>query len=1347
MTAAQWSNYFLEITSSVSLTGTVSLVAPLNQGQTYLVQNSTTGGHDVVIGGSSGSVVHISSGNTVLVACDGTNYYEPSTFATTVTMGGDVTGASGTSTVVALQGQPVHAQTLTSAQDGYVLTWDNTDGYWHAYPEVASSITLLGDVTGPASANVVSAIHGTTVPASPSANQVLVATSSTSATWEQIGNAEVANAANIAVTKLQAGTSAQVLLNNATPAPAWTTLSGDVLVSNTGVTTVEAIYSNPVSSSAATSSQVLIQNNTATGSAWTSPSGDVVPNLSTPGQWNIGSITGNSGVVKVGATIEGNLSPVSYAIGNINMTGDSNITLNSTQYSNPILVMTSVNLTATRSVILPIVNGAQYEVHNNTTGNQSLLFIGSSGTGVTVPNNLKTTIYCNGTNYVPAATVIGGDLSANSNTAQIVVALQGNPVEAGTLTSVDDGYILTWTNAATQWQPKPAPISFTAGGDLGGTNTHQTVLAVNGTTVPASPSANQVLVATGGTSATWELISNAEVSTTAAVAVSKLAAGTAAQVLLNNATPTATWTSISGDVSLTSAGVATVDAIQGISVITGTPANNNVLGYNTSAAQLQYFPLGAGGGGGSTTASFIQPAVGSTVNVFVNSTQGFSNEAAMYLVDPNGIGGFYSITTIPSPLEFTLTNIGGFGTSSAASGVAQGALFIVAGKDVFADNLEAFGDGYDGVYASGASGTTTLLRDTFYSSMSWQSGSTSQINLNGFRLFCQNRCNLQNAPASAIYFNGVAGGAGNAVTTGGTAGIAGALGTTGTGNNGAAGGSSTTTTGGNGSVGILSQWSNGGLAGIGGAGGAGTGGSGGTSVAVPTTQSQILFHRLPDVYCAGNVLVSGGGGGSGGGAGGGLATLTGGGGGGGGSGGGFAALNLNEVYIDNTTAAGAISALGGAGGNGGTSTAGVGGGGGGAGGGGGGGVIVLTYGVLSGNGSGSTNVLLASGASGGVGGNGDSTGSAGGAGGHGGNGGLIELVNGGAQMVTDTFGAVGSAGGAASGTTGGSAGAGGLCGVALAPPNPLITAVYRNWGTAAGGWTFYIAGANLSTVSTVKIGTNICTSVTYHSSGALTGLISAVTPAYSSSNGSTTGQVITVTLSGGGIATSATSQQNYFYIPSNNTIADAHNGSSTPDITIGTGVSNLASVKPSSGNAWVQATGGNQPSTITNFNSTGLAGIFFSGSPKIMTSSYATTPGQPWTFILVSQITTANNTNGMYGLPGTIAGIYATTTQFISLTDTTFSPIDSSVPSDLNAHFFCQIPGASGTAQFWVDGTNTTGSQATTTNPTTNLTLGEDAIVGYASMNYVADLTYAGTLSSADIATCRSIFKQIYLLP
>ncbi len=78
----------------------------------------------------------------------------------------------------------------------------------------------------------------------------------------------------------------------------------------------------------------------------------------------------------------------------------------------------------------------------------------------------------------------GGDLSGsypNPNVAKI----QGNPVFSQTLGSDQDGYVLTWINSNGEYQAKPAAIGFAASGDLSGTSTNQTVIGIQGNPIEA----------------------------------------------------------------------------------------------------------------------------------------------------------------------------------------------------------------------------------------------------------------------------------------------------------------------------------------------------------------------------------------------------------------------------------------------------------------------------------------------------------------------------------------------------------------------------------------------------------------------------------------------------------------------------------------------------------------------------------------------------------------------------------------------------------------------------------------------------------------------------------------------
>lgn len=228
----------------------------------------------------------------------------------------------------------------------------------------------------------------------------------------------------------------------------------------------------------------------------------------------------------------------------------------------------------------------------------------------------------------------GGDLSGTS-VSQTVIRLQGRSLLA---TPPSTGQSIVWNGAA--WAPGTVS-SFIAGGDLSGSATNQTVIKINGTSIPATPTTNQTLVAFNGTSANWQLLSdsnilsgaaiagtkispnfgsqnisssgsltigsvqdtglstgvvhsdssgnftssliiNADVASGANLAVNKLASGTSGQVLLTIGSPSAasTWATLSGDVSISTLGAASVIGIQGIPVSATAPISGQVLEYN-----------------------------------------------------------------------------------------------------------------------------------------------------------------------------------------------------------------------------------------------------------------------------------------------------------------------------------------------------------------------------------------------------------------------------------------------------------------------------------------------------------------------------------------------------------------------------------------------------------------------------------------------------------------------------------------------------------------------------------------------------------------------------------------------
>ena len=88
-------------------------------------------------------------------------------------------------------------------------------------------------------------------------------------------------------------------------------------------------------------------------------------------------------------------------VATVSMAADANQTLTSAQYECPeIRISGGTALTATRDIVMPLTSGARWHVHNNSSGGQSLRFIGSGGTGITVATGMRAQIGSDGVNIV-----------------------------------------------------------------------------------------------------------------------------------------------------------------------------------------------------------------------------------------------------------------------------------------------------------------------------------------------------------------------------------------------------------------------------------------------------------------------------------------------------------------------------------------------------------------------------------------------------------------------------------------------------------------------------------------------------------------------------------------------------------------------------------------------------------------------------------------------------------------------------------------------------------------------------------------------------------------------------------
>src|ERR1019366_29737 len=125
LTANEYASNFLLVTSSVSLTATRNLVAPLNEGQQLTIENSTTGGHAIQVIGATGTGITIPNGQTVSVTSNGTNYL-------TAVSSGSGTVSAGTAaqqTIYSNNGTTVSGQTkpIYDARDWGLVDNNSTD--------------------------------------------------------------------------------------------------------------------------------------------------------------------------------------------------------------------------------------------------------------------------------------------------------------------------------------------------------------------------------------------------------------------------------------------------------------------------------------------------------------------------------------------------------------------------------------------------------------------------------------------------------------------------------------------------------------------------------------------------------------------------------------------------------------------------------------------------------------------------------------------------------------------------------------------------------------------------------------------------------------------------------------------------------------------------------------------------------------------------------------------------------------------------------------------------------------------------------------------------------------------
>jgi hypothetical protein len=300
--------------------------------------------------------------------------------------------------------------------------------------------------------------------------------------------------------------------------------------------------------------------------------------------------------------------------------------------------------------------------------------------------------------------VAGGDLGG-SYPNPTVIKLQTRNVAN---TAPANGQILTWISVNNDWEPQNPPSgTFSAGGDLSGTSNNQTVIRINGSTVPVGGAlvAGNVLQVSGASSLTYGPLNLAAGSN---VFTGLLPTG-------NQAAQT-----MGGDVTGPTSGSVVVN-IHGASVpIAGSLVIGNVLQVS-GASSLAYGPLNLGGGaayvmgalpvgnqaaqvmggdvGGTTSSATVNKIRGNTVSA-VSPTAGqflVENSAASSSVWTTLSGDV--IASVSTPGAITVTKIQGNAVSNIVPTAGQ---FLV-------ENSNATGSAWTSITGDVVAGTSTQI--------------------------------------------------------------------------------------------------------------------------------------------------------------------------------------------------------------------------------------------------------------------------------------------------------------------------------------------------------------------------------------------------------------------------------------------------------------------------------------------------------------------------------------------------------------------------------------------------------------------------------------------------------------
>jgi hypothetical protein len=592
----------------------------------------------------------------------------------------DTTGLINTAGGLAINGNTV----ITSGRAAQNLTGIVSSGaiQFSTQTNGGAGGLLVGDTTGGVTSATVNrnnaayfntaltVSNGGTGLTSLTTNSILYATGAT--TFGQIG-----------------GTAGQVLLDNASGVPTFTTLGGDIGIDGTGTTTVNKIQGTTFTIASPATGQYLRYN----GSAFVNAALGAADISGT-----IFSVTGsgaNAQSVTAGQTVD--FAPLAAGSGNLTVSAGATRKVSFDIISNPTFTGTVTSSASTTGLALTGTPTAG-------TGITSLFQLGGAISG---GNSVAS-----GGTYIGINEPAAGNGSAadflnfqTSNTSKLKITNTGLINTLGGLSINGTSAIDSSRNGSFVNLIASGSVQFSGltNSGVGGLLVGSTNGTVSSATVDRNDATyfNTALTASNGGTGRATLTTNSVLFGNGTGTVGLSNTGTAGQTLIINGSGVPTFTSFTGDTSLNNIGFSQVNKIQGVIFTPGTPNNGQYLRYNSGTTAYESSNLSAadltgtiftihGGSAGNTDQTV---ASGQTLNFL----SGASNN--LTLVGSNTRNLTVDIISNPSfsglvTASASTTGLALTGTPTAGTGITS---LLQLGGAISGGNSAASGGTYVGI--------------------------------------------------------------------------------------------------------------------------------------------------------------------------------------------------------------------------------------------------------------------------------------------------------------------------------------------------------------------------------------------------------------------------------------------------------------------------------------------------------------------------------------------------------------------------------------------------------------------------------------------------------------------------